>query len=102
MQFTGQGEDHMKVVSRQKLLLPAVEPLADPVGTAARTRTMAARVIPDLRDVPLRAVAHVPAQHRRATGHHGACGPPHPAGHLVRFSIRRKARLEDVPVTSRP
>ncbi|HEV8714352.1 MAG TPA: hypothetical protein VGX03_16190 [Candidatus Binatia bacterium] len=83
----------MKVISRQQLLLPAVEPLPNPLRTAARTGPVPTGVVPDLGDVALRAPPHVAAQHGRATLPHGSCGSPHPPRQLVRLGIRRKGRL---------
>ena len=74
------------------LLLPAVQPVADPLHTTARAGAMAARVVPDLRDVALRTAPHVAAQRRRPAGHYGMGGFPDPTGHLVRLGIRRNLR----------
>lgn len=50
----------MKVVSGEKLLLlPAVQPLVDPLATAARTGAMTAGVVPDLGHMPLGTAPHV-------------------------------------------
>ena len=95
MQFTGQREDDVKVVSRKELLLPAVEPLAEALPATAGTGPMAAGVVPDLGDMALGTAAHVAPQHRRATRHHRLCCSPDASGQLVHLGLRCKARLQD-------
>jgi hypothetical protein len=93
--LTGQGEDDVKVVGGEHLLLPIIQPLTNALGTAARTGAMAARVVPDLRDVALGTAPDVAAQRGRSARHHGLGGFLDPARQLVRPRICRNAGLEN-------
>ena len=82
VQLTGQVKIHESDRSAAPVA-PAVEPLANAMRTAAQTRPMATRVVPDLRDVALRTAPHVASQRGCSASPHCVC----------RFSETRRGSL---------
>ena len=82
------GEHRMIMAHRQQLRLLLQQPGPAHPARAARTEAMAAGVVEDTRDMPLRAAFHMPPERGRVTGGQH----PHRLPHVLLERLRRLER----------
>ena len=91
----GQREDHVVMVTGQQPRPLEGQPALGLEVGALGTRPVATGIVPDARDVAVRAGLDMAAQHRRPALHDGPCSAPDMGGQGMALFVGRKGILED-------